>query len=109
VTTRNVIDRLVAGTIYLHRFMVPEGLNLKEVASKWEEQGFGPAKDFIAAAQDSADLVKDLQGDTVHASLEGYLFPETYFFATRTTPRRAIEAMVDRFRTVTEEIGRRVP
>jgi UPF0755 protein len=42
-------------------------------------------------------------------SLEGYLFPETYFFPIRTTPRRAIETMVGRFRTVVRQIEKNLP
>jgi UPF0755 protein len=109
VTTREVIDALVAGSIYLHKFKVPEGLTVNEVASKWEEQGFGKAEEFAAAARDSVDLVKDLEGEKPRASVEGYLFPETYFFAVRTTPRRAIEAMVGRFRTVLSQLEMRIP
>jgi UPF0755 protein len=109
VTTHEVIDTLVKGTVYLHRFTVPEGLTVSEVASKWEEQGFGKAEEFVAAARESVDLVRDFEGDITEASLEGFLFPETYFFAVRTTPRRAIEAMVGRFRAVLAELETRIP
>lgn len=109
VTTREVIDALVAGSIYLHRFTVPEGLTVAEVAAKWDEQGFGKAEDFISAAARSTDLVLDFEGDHSPPSVEGYLFPETYFFAIRTTPRRAIEAMVERFRSVLHQLETRIP
>ena len=109
VTTHEVIDTLVKGTIYLHRFTVPEGLTVSEVATKWEEQGFGKAEEFMAAARESVDLVQDFEGNATEASLEGFLFPETYFFAVRTTPRHAIEAMVGRFRAVLAELETRIP
>jgi UPF0755 protein len=105
VTTHEVIDKLVAGAVYLHRFTVPEGLTLADVAAKWEQDGFGQANEFVAAANDSMDLVSDLEAEgKTNASLEGYLFPETYFFAVRTTPRQAIEAMVGRFRAVLTQL-----
>jgi UPF0755 protein len=109
VTTREVIDTLVSGRIYLHRFTVPEGLTVAEVAMKWQEQGFGKAEEFVAAAEESVDLVGDFEGGNARASLEGYLFPETYFFAVRTKPRRAIEAMVGRFRSVLGQLEARLP
>lgn len=109
VSTREVIHRLVAGEIYLHRFTIPEGLTIAEVASKWEEQGFGPAQDFLDTATKSTDLVQDLEGEGDGASLEGYLFPETYSFPIRTTPRQAIEAMVRRFRAVLAELSNDIP
>jgi UPF0755 protein len=110
VTTRDVIERLVSGAIHLHRFTVPEGLTLKEVALEWEEQGFGEAQAFVAAAAESLDLVREFEGDQPPTgSLEGYLFPETYSFPLRTTPRQAIEAMVSRFRTVLAQLTSKTP
>jgi len=110
VTNREVIDALVAGAVYLHKFTVPEGLTLTEIAAKWEEQGFGPAQEFVEAAKESLDLV-DFEGGAsgAGASVEGYLFPETYSFPIRTTPRQAIEAMVARYRSVVEQLSNRFP
>src|SRR5262245_49239224 len=110
VTTREVIDALVAGAVYLHKFTVPEGLTLNEVAAKWEEHGFGEAEEFIAAAEQSVDLL-DFEGgvEGAGASVEGYLFPETYSFPIRTTPRQAIEAMVGRYRSVIDQLRNRFP
>jgi UPF0755 protein len=110
VTTHQVIDALVAGAVYLHRFTVPEGLTLAEVAAKWEEQGFGNAEEFITAAKESVDLV-DFEGGIrgEGASVEGYLFPETYSFPIRTAPRQAIEAMVGRYRSVIDQLSNRFP
>ena len=110
VTSREVVDKLVSGAVYLHRFTVPEGLTLAETALKWQEQGFGPAEDFITAAQDAVDLVHEFEGtEGSERSLEGYLFPETYFFPRRTHPRQAIEAMVARFRAVLKQLGQALP
>ena len=110
VSTRDVIRKLVSGEIYLHRLTVPEGLTVAEVASKWEEQGFGTAQEFLEAVRDSADLVQDFEGEkSGETSLEGYLFPETYSFPLRTTPRQAIEAMVGRFRAVLAELNKDLP
>ena len=110
VTTRQVIDALVSGAVYLHKFTVPEGLTVTEVAAKWEEQGFGKAEEFVEAAKESVDLVDFEGGDSgAGASVEGYLFPETYSFAIRTTPRQAIETMVGRYRSVIEQLGNRFP
>jgi UPF0755 protein len=110
VTTREVIDALVAGAVYLHKFTVPEGLTLKEIAAKWEEQGFGAAEEFITATEESVNLL-DFEGgvEGSGASVEGYLFPETYSFPIRTTPRQAIEAMVGRYRSVIEQLRNRFP
>src|SRR3990172_3919341 len=76
MTIPEVVDRLVRGDVYLHKFTVPEGLTVPEPAQKWQEQGFGPAEDFLKAAEGAVDFVHRFE--PAAKSLEGYLFPETY-------------------------------
>jgi UPF0755 protein len=110
MTTHQVINKLVAGEIHLHHFTIPEGLTVAEVASRWEEQGFGKTAEFLDAATNATDLVQDLDGEPKEGvSLEGYLFPETYSFPLHTSPRQAIEAMVGRFRSVLAQLNSDVP
>jgi UPF0755 protein len=110
VSTRDVIERLVSGSIHLHKFTIPEGLTVAEVAEQWEEQGFGEATAFLATADESIDLVKEFEGEvSATTSVEGYLFPETYSFPIRTTPRQALEAMVGRFRKVLAQLHQNSP
>jgi UPF0755 protein len=110
VRTRDVIERLVSGSVHLHRFTVPEGLTLKEIAAEWQQQGFGEAEAFEATAAESLDLISDFESERQPSgSLEGYLFPETYSFPLRTTPRQAIEAMVSRFRRVLTQLTGKIP
>jgi UPF0755 protein len=110
LTTPEVIDKLVKGEILLHRFTVPEGLTVAEIGGYWEAQGFGKAEEFAKAAASAEELVRDLEGTArQEVSLEGYLFPETYSFPSRVTARKAIEAMVARFRVVLAQLKKDVP
>jgi UPF0755 protein len=93
--------------VYLHKFTVPEGLTIQATAAKWEEEGFGPAKDFMAAAADSLGIVHEI--DPSAASAEGYLFPETYMFPAHTTAKQAVEAMLNRFRSMASRLQTEVP
>jgi UPF0755 protein len=107
MTIPEVVGKLTSGDVYLHKFTVPEGLTVKATAQKWEEQGFGPAEEFLQAASGSLDLVQKL--DPKATSLEGFLFPETYSFPSRTTARQAITSMVDRFRQMIDRVKQVVP
>ena len=107
MTTSEVFDKLIRGSVYLRRFTVPEGLTIEDSARKWEEQGFGKATDFLRAARDSVSLIRDL--DEKAQTLEGYLFPETYSFPSRTSPDQAIEAMVTRFRSIVGRLKQVAP
>jgi UPF0755 protein len=107
LTVPEVVEKLVRGNIYLHRFTVPEGLTLKTTATKWEEQGFGKADDFLNAARESVSMIHDL--DPKADSLEGYLFPETYSFARGATAREAVEAMVIRFKSIVNKLKQVAP
>jgi len=107
MTVGDVVDKIASGKIYLHKFTVPEGLTVSDTATRWEEQGFGSAEDFRNAAMKSVSLIHDL--DKTADSLEGYLFPETYYFPIRTTPAQAIEAMVARFHEVITKLHQHVP
>lgn len=101
LTIRDVIDRIAAGKVYLRRFTVPEGLTVRETALAWAEQGFGTAEEFLAAVAESGDLARELGVE----GLEGYLFPETYSFPSRTSAREAVEAMVSRFQEVFAQLS----
>jgi UPF0755 protein len=107
MTIPEVVARITSGAVYLHKFTVPEGLTVKQIAQKWAEQGFGTAEDFLRAASDSADLARAV--DDKATSVEGYLFPETYSFPTRTTARQAIASMIVRFRQMVARLEQNVP
>jgi UPF0755 protein len=106
-TIPEVINKLASGSVYLHKFIVPEGLTVEATAQKWEELGFGSAEDFKRAAASAGDLVRPFDEKAV--SVEGYLFPETYSFPKHTTPRQAIEAMIARFQQMVGKLRQVVP
>jgi len=95
LTPDEVLERLYRGEVRLHRFTVPEGLRADEIAAIVARSGLGTAADFLAAARDPA-LARELA--LPFASLEGFLFPDTYAFARGVPAREIAEAMVGRFR-----------
>jgi UPF0755 protein len=89
-----ILERLVRGDVRRYRFTIPEGLNLREVALRVEEQGLGSAPDFLRLTRDP-EFVAALGIEA--QTLEGYLFPETYTYTAGMAQERLIEAMVRQF------------
>ncbi len=93
----DVVDRLVAGSVFLRPVTFPEGLTIAEMAAVFEAAGFGPRATFVAAAR---------RGTLVHAvdpaadDLEGYLFPETYNLPRDAGAELLVEQMAKRFLAV---------
>jgi UPF0755 protein len=98
-----VHDRLAQGDIYFHQVVIPEGFNLWEVAQALAASGLGTREEFLQLAQQETSLIADL--DPGAASLEGYLFPDTYRFTRTQSPRDIVAVMVRRFRREAAALG----
>jgi UPF0755 protein len=98
-----VYARIERGDVFTRTLSVPEGANIFDIAERVESAGFGTRQEFLDATAQHASLVSDL--DPGAKSLEGYLFPDTYRFARRTTPAQIAAVMVKRFRTVAGQLG----
>jgi UPF0755 protein len=94
-TPEEILRRLLSGDIVLRRITIPEGFALKEIAARLENLGYGPASEFLRLSHDR-ELLTSL--DIAGPSLEGYLFPETYFVAVDASPRQLLQMMVREFR-----------
>lgn len=90
-----VLDRLIRGDVVRHRLTIPEGLRIDEVAELVEASGFGERGRLLEQAR-RIELIRDI--DPHARDLEGYLFPDTYFFARGTPESRIVEEMVAGFR-----------
>ncbi|MCG6893549.1 MAG: endolytic transglycosylase MltG [Desulfobacteraceae bacterium] len=98
-----VLRILVEGRVVLHRLTVPEGLRIRQIAQLAAAAGLVEAEEFIAAATDP-EMARSL--GIPADSLEGYLFPETYFFPGSATARDLCRTMVNRFHTVFSDAWR---
>ena len=96
---REVVSRLVAGDVVAYRVTVPEGLEADEAFGIFVAAGFGTREAFAALARSAAADPTPFHDLPAGArSLTGFLFPETYTFTRRTTPREIVEAMLRQFR-----------
>ncbi len=99
----SVYDRLRRGDVFTVAVAIPEGYNLFDVASAVERAGLAQRGQFLAAAAANTGLVR--QWDPEAASLEGYLFPDTYRFSRHATPVSMLAAMTHRFGQVALRVG----
>jgi UPF0755 protein len=96
MTPRDILALMEKGTVRLHRLTIPEGLTLAQIAEQIEKSGLARAADILMRAMDPA--YARAQGIDA-PSLEGYLFPETYFFPRTVTADGIIAAMLQAFRS----------
>jgi UPF0755 protein len=92
---REVLAALVSGRAAFQRLVIPEGLMLSEIAGEVERQLGIPSDTFLAAAGDSALLARVAPPGT--PSLEGYLYPSTYFVPLPATAPALAAQMVGQF------------
>jgi UPF0755 protein len=100
-----IYARLVRGDVYTRALIVPEGYNIFDIAQAVQTAGLGTREAFLAAAREHTELIADWNPGRRPASLEGYLFPDTYFFSRHATPLQILTAMVHRFRQRTTQLG----
>ncbi len=79
---------------------IPEGLRLEEVAAIVAAAGLVSEAEFLAVARDGERFRADyflLNSLPAGATLEGYLFPDTYRFAPSASAETIVRKMLDRF------------
>lgn len=96
-----VFDRIARGDVVIHELRIPEGSTMFEIASLVAQLGWIRREEFLAVALDPTPI-RDLAPQA--RSLEGYLFPSTYY-VTRDMDARAISnMMLKQFRKVWAEL-----
>jgi UPF0755 protein len=90
-----VIDKLVRGDVVIDTVTIREGLDRFQIASVMVQAGFGSEEEWERVTSDPA-LISEL--DPEAASLEGYLFPDTYHINPGTAVPAIARQMVENFR-----------
>ncbi|WP_448383378.1 endolytic transglycosylase MltG [Desulfosoma sp.] len=92
---RLVLDTLVQGKVVVHKVTIPEGATVKDVARLVAKTGLVEPERLVDLAQDRHLMVS--LGVRDAATLEGYLFPETYLFRRTDRPQDMVRRMVLEF------------
>lgn len=93
-TLDEILEILSQGKVFLHKVTIPEGSTLWEIAEILQREGICDKEEFLQLTQDPE--VVQLFGFSA-PTLEGYLFPDTYFWAKDTHPAIVIKTMIDNF------------
>jgi UPF0755 protein len=95
MSPREILSQMVAGRVHLYRVTIPEGYNLVQIAAAVSAAGLESEKTFLDAAR-SRETAKRMAIDA--DTLEGYLFPDTYYFPRGLNSATIIATMVKQFR-----------
>lgn len=93
-----VIEELQNGRAKTVVVTIPEGFNLKQIATRLANQELVDYERFLELASDYTEVFGDKPPvDIPIPSLEGYLYPDTYHFSMTQTEEEIIAQMVARF------------
>ncbi len=98
----DVLDLLIKGDTRSFSVTIPEGYNIFQIAKLFEKWGFMSKNDFLKLASDKKFL-KELGISA--PTLEGFLFPDTYFLklSEKHDGKKFIRRMVSRFNEIYDE------
>jgi UPF0755 protein len=105
LTPAAMIDKLLHGEIKNYKVIIREDLSLREIAAILDKEKLINKQDFFELASDE-DFLESL--NIKADSIEGYLFPETYFLDRSMSTRQIMKIMVSQFwKKVTPEMIKR--
>ncbi len=101
----DILDKLVRGEIKAYAVTIPEDFTLKEIIARLISFQLIDEKAFWNLASDTSFLRSlGIQSNAI----EGYLYPDTYFFDRTMSTRDIMKIMVDRFwKAMTPEMRKR--
>lgn len=95
--------KLRRGEVSLRKVTFPEGITLVQMAGILDASQIVSREEFLALAENGEYSTKKLGADV--SSLEGFLFPDTYFFVRGCSAEKVIETMLERFREACVTLG----
>lgn len=102
LSMKDIAHMLEEGVIYKEgtRFTIPEGFNVKQIASRLENHGLAEQEEFLrlcsAYENPQFSFLEEIPLGTNY-KLEGYLFPETYEVSNDVSEEEIIKMMLAQF------------
>ncbi len=89
-----ILEIFIQGRERLFKITIPEGLNMDETALRVGRSGFCTPDDFLSLCRDPEFIQTQ---EVPSHTLEGFLYPDTYFFPGHTDCRKIIKKMIATF------------
>ena len=97
MSTYDIHNLIVSGSGILYKITIPEGFTARRIASLFEEKGITSGSDFLDAVKSREIIEKfNIPAD----NLEGFLFPDSYFFPLNYPADKVVDFMVENFFSV---------
>jgi len=96
--TYELLQFLIYGKSIRYRITIPEGNNFADIAERLSQAELVNKELLFSLKHDPELLLKT--GVPEATSLEGFLFPETYFFSRAETEKQILTAMIAQYRKV---------
>jgi UPF0755 protein len=94
----DIVGKLSSGDVIKYRVTILEGWNMKDILSYVVNHNLYTKEDFLAATKtDISANYPSLQDKPKTASLEGYLFPDTYQVSLGETPQDFVKNILANF------------
>ncbi|ACV63076.1 aminodeoxychorismate lyase [Desulfofarcimen acetoxidans DSM 771] len=100
-TLPQIVDKMIKGSSMGYNVTIPEGFNLKQITDLLVSKKLVDRENFYKGIQEGDFDYSFLKGvKTGDNRLEGYLFPDTYFFDKNRDGKEIINIMLSRFNEV---------
>ena len=104
-SAKEVFAKLASGLGYQRALLVKEGSNMYEIANAYAETKIGTREQFLKRVTDPIFISSlNLPVSPLPKSLEGYLYPNTYYYTRASTLDDVIRGMVRNFENAYAEI-----
>lgn len=102
LTLKQLFTVIESGKSIGYKLTIPEGYNAFEIAKEIEKKGLAASRDILRLVRDRR-FIKQHTGMNLK-SLEGYLYPNTYFFSKKDGAKKIIAKMVRAFNAAYKKV-----
>ncbi|MBU0567230.1 endolytic transglycosylase MltG [bacterium] len=99
-----ILKKLAKGEAVAHKLVIPEGFGMEEIANTLSQQELSGKDRFLELCR-QPELFREIF-EVEAKSLEGYLFPDTYYVLKEVSEEKIVRLLLTNFKAVIEKIDR---